>query len=217
MEHVKEQVKKIATEGKAVDEKVLAFVREDFRKTLADCEKTGRPVKQAVHDTLDGVEAGLKAAGHESYDLVAKSAAAIVDVSRDITAQSLDAARAYGDEARAALDEALGKAFNDIDKVDTRTKEKMESAHAALHEKSEAEKARLQAVGKSIAEHAEQRGRTLGESTKTALHETAGKATGHAQAVERAGAEHSKKLLHHGETRVSTWLHGLATRMHPKH
>ncbi|NIA20362.1 MAG: hypothetical protein GWP07_08045 [Xanthomonadaceae bacterium] len=44
-EHVTQEVKKIAAAGKSVDEKVVAFVKEDFHKTLADCEKTGHSVR----------------------------------------------------------------------------------------------------------------------------------------------------------------------------
>ena len=86
-EHVTQEVKKIANEGKTVGEHVIAFVKEDFNKTLTECEKAGHSVKQATQDTLEGVQAGLKAAGYKTGHIVAEAADAIVDITRDITVQ----------------------------------------------------------------------------------------------------------------------------------
>jgi len=205
-EHVTQQVKKIVREGNTVDENIVSFVKTDFHKTLADCDKTGRSVKQATKDTLDGVQAGLEASGHKTKDLLVKSADAIVEATHDITVQSLDAARTHADDAKALVDRAVDKSFAGMDKLDAKVKDGMEKAHTSLQEKTEAEKQKLHEVGEAIREYAGNKALSLNDGTRSALRDSAGKSKAHLRTLAQASEEHSKKLLHHSHTKVAEWL-----------
>ncbi|MFK5915231.1 MAG: hypothetical protein QM484_12740 [Woeseiaceae bacterium] len=215
-EHVTQEVKKIAVEGKAVDDKVIAFVKSDFHQTLADCEKTGHSIKQATQDTLEGVQTGLKAAGHKTEDIVSKSADGIVDVTRDITTQSLDAVRSYADDAKALLNKAVEKSFDTMDKVEAKTKAKMEKAHDDLQERTIAEKQRLAEISEGIIEHAESKTHEMNNATRSALHKSAKRSKTYLNALVDASEKHSKALLHHSHAKVSDWLGKLNDKVHHK-
>ncbi|NIA20361.1 MAG: hypothetical protein GWP07_08040 [Xanthomonadaceae bacterium] len=118
---------------------------------------------------------GLKAAGHKTGDIVAKSVAAIVDVTRDITTKSLDAARSSADDAKALLDKAVDKSFDGMDKLEVKTKAGMEKAHATLQKKTAAEKLKLHEVGEGIKARAESKTQEMSDATRSALHNGAEK------------------------------------------
>lgn len=128
---------------------------------------------------MEGVQAGLKAAGHKTEDIVSRSAGAIVDVTRDITAQSLVAARSYADDAKALLDKAVDKSFDGMDKVEANTKAEMEKAHAALQVKTAPEKQKLHEVSEGINAHAENKTQEFSDVTRTALHDSAEQSEAH--------------------------------------
>ena len=215
-EHVTQEVKKIADEGKDVDTRVVEFVKDDFRKTLVDCEKTGHSIKEATGETLEGVSAGLKVAGHKTGDILSQSAAAIVDVTHDITAKSLDAARNSADDAKALLDKAADKSFDGMDKMEAKTRSGMEKAHAALQEKTAAEKQKLHEVSEAIKEQAENKTHELSDATRTALHDSAEKSKAHLKMLTDASEAHSKKLLHHSHAKVAEWMGKLKDKVHHK-
>jgi len=181
-------------------------VKDDFRKTLADCEKTGHSVKEATKDTLEGVQDGLKAAGHKAGDVVAKSADAIADVTHEITVQSLDVARSYADDAKDLFDKAVAKSSDATDKLEAKTKEEMKKTYVSLHQKTIAEKQKLHQVSEGIKAHAENKTHELIDDTRSALHHSAEKSVAHLQALTEASETHSKKLLHHSYAKVSEWL-----------
>lgn len=178
-EDVEEQVRKIAVAGKAVDEKVIAFVQENFRRTLADCGRAGTSVKHAVTETLEGVEAGLKVAGHTSYNLLAAAADAMVETVLDTGVQTVAEFRADADDVKASLEKVLEKAGVSTDEADAKNKEKLNMAHATLYKRTEAEQARLRDVGDAIKEYSSQKAHKMDETTRAALDRTTEKINDH--------------------------------------
>ncbi|NIA08266.1 MAG: hypothetical protein GWP10_00455 [Nitrospiraceae bacterium] len=215
-EHITQEVKKIANEGKTVDEKIIAFVKDDFHKTLADSEKTGASVEQATRDTLEGVEAGLKAGEHKTKDILSKSADAIADETRDFIVQSLDTARSHANNAKALLDKAVNESFQGMDNLKTKNKEGMEKAYAALYKKTTEETAKLREVSEGIREYAENKTQELDDATCSALQKIAEKTKLQLNTLKQTSEEHSKKLLQHSHPKVSEWLGKLKDKVHHK-
>jgi len=215
-EHVTNEVQKIATEGKAVEQKVVDFIKTDFHNTLKSCDQAKTSVKQATHDTLDGVTAGLKVAGYTGHKAVEQSAHAIAEVGHDFAHESVTLAQDHADQAKAKLDEALDKTHGEIDAVEAETRDAMQQAHAKLQEKTEAEKARLHDIGEALADYpVKTKAHELSEETKIALHQAAEKSKAHLTTLNHEAQEHSKTLLHHGQAKASEWLGKLAHKVKP--
>ncbi len=215
-ERVKSDVEKIVAKGHQVEDEIIAFVKRDYAKTLDDVGKGMDTVKETTLEYLEGVEEGLKAAGHESGKLVSKVAEGLVEVSRDLGDRGVDEAGKIAMEAKAALNAALEKAKGSIDSVEEKTKKQMKDAHARLNEVGEAGKARLEGVGEGIKAYAAQKKSDLIDSARQALSKSADSSKELVHKLARSTEAQSKELLSHSLEKVSGWLGKLADKVKPK-
>ena len=215
-ERVKSDVEKIVAKGHQIDQEVICFVKEDYAKTLDDVGKGMDTAKETTLEYLEGVEEGLKAAGHESSKLVSKSAEALVEVSRDLGDKGVDAAGKIAVEARASLNTALEKAKGSIDRVEEKTKIQMKDAYARLNEVGEAGKGRLKGVGEGIKAYVAQKKNDLSDSVRQSLNRSADSSKELVRKLAGSTELQSKKLLSHSLEKVSGWLGKLADKIKPK-
>ena len=215
-ERVKSDVEKIVAKGHQVEGELIVFFKKDYAKTLDHVGQGMDTVKETTLEYLEGVEEGLKAAGHESGKLVSKAAEAIVEVSRDLGNKSVDAAGKIAVEAKAALNVALEKAKGSIDNVGEKTKKQMKDAHVRLNEVGETGKARLKGVGEGIKAYAAQKKNDLSDSARQALSRSADNSKELVGKMTRSTEAHSKELLSHSLEKVAGWLGKLADKVRPK-
>ena len=215
-ERVKSDVEKIVAKGHQIDDELIAFIKKDYAKTLDDVGKGMDTVKETTLEYLEGVEEGLKTAGHESGKLVSKTAEAIVEVSRDLGDKGVDAAGKIAAEARVVLNSALEKAKGSIDSVEKKTKQQIKDAHARLNEVGAAGKDRLEGVGEGIKAYAVRKKGDLSDSVIQALNKSADSSKKLVRKLAGSTEAHSKKLLSHSLEKVSGWLGKLADKIKPK-
>jgi len=209
-------VEKIIAKGHQVEDELIAFDKKDYAETLDDVGKGMDTVKETTLEYLEGVEEGLKAAGHESGKLVSKAAEAIVEVSRDLGNKSVDAAGKIAVEAKSALNTALEKAKGSINSVEENTKNQIKDAYARLNEVSEAGKARLEGVGEGIKAYAVRKKGDLSDSARQALNRSADSSKELVRKLAGSTEAQSKELLSHSLEKVSGWLGKLADKVKPK-
>jgi len=214
-ERVKSDVEKILAKGHQLDQEVISFVKEDYAKTLDDVGKGMDTVKEATLEYLEGVEEGLKAAGHESAKLVSKVAEALVEVSGDLGDRGVDAAKKIAVEARAALNTALKKSKGSINNIDEKTKEQIKDAHARLNEVGEAGKSRLKGAGEGINAYLGRKKGDLSDSARQALNKSVDSSKELVHKLARSTEAQSKELLSHSLDKVSDWLGKLADKVKP--
>jgi|GEM_PF-2007873 len=215
-ERVKNNMEKIVVKGHQVDQEVISFVKEDYAKTLDDLGKGTDTIKETTLEYLEGVEEGLKAAGHKSGELVSKAAEALVEVSRDLDDRGVDTAKKIALEAGNVLNTALEKSKGSMDSVAEKTKEQMKNAYARLNEVGEAGKSRLKGVGEGIKAYAELKKGGLKDETRASLHKTADRSKVLIEGLARSTEEHSKALLSHSSKKGAEWLNKLADKIKPE-
>ena len=215
-ERVKSDVEKIIAKEHQVEDELIAFVKRDYAETLDDVGKGMDTVKETTLEYLEGVEEGLKAAGHKSGKLVSKAAEAIVEVSSDLGDKGVDAAGKIAVEAKTALNTALEKAKGSIDKVEENTKNQIKNAHARLNEVGEAGKARLEGVGEGIKAYAVRKKGDLSDSARQALSGSVDRSKELVRKLAGSTEAQSKELLSHSLEKVSGWLGKLADKVKPK-
>jgi len=215
-DRVKSEVQKIIARGHQVEQEVIAFVRDDYKKTLDDVGKGMNTVRETTSEYLSGVEEGLNAAGHKSEELLQKTAHALVDVARELCNKSLEAAQKNAHDAKSSLNAALEKVQGPIDNVDEKIKKRMQDAHSRLTKTSEAGKTRLKAVGDGIDAYAGKKKDELSDSANAALHKAADRSMDLVQKLAKSTEEQNKKLLSHSLDTVAGWLAKLADKVKPK-
>ena len=215
-ERLKSDVGKIVLKGYQVDQEVISFVKKDYAKTLDDVGKGMDTVKETTLEYLEGVEEGLKVAGHESSKLVSKAAEAIVEVSRNLGDKSVDAAGKIAVEARAALNSALEKSKGAIDNVEEKTKENLKDALAHLNKAGEIGKARLEGVGEGIETYIVLKKNDLSDLARQALNRSADSSKELVRKLAGSTEAQNKELLSHSLEKVSDWLGKLADKIKPK-
>ena len=213
---IKSDVEKIVAKGRQIDDELIAFIKKDYAKTLDDVGKGMDTVKETTLEYLEGVEEGLKAAGHESGKLVSKAAEALVEVSGNLGNKGVDTAGKIAVEARADLNAALEKAKGSIDSVGEKTKEQMKDALAHLNKAGEIGKARLEGVGEGIKAYAVRKKNDLSDSTRQALNRSADSSKELVRKLAGSTEAQSKGLLSHSLEKVSGWLGRLADKVKPK-
>ena len=220
-ETVSAGVRKIAEAGKDVDAKTVAFVKKTFHQTHEACDKSGASLKTATEETLAGVAAGLKSAGHQTGHLVGKCAQAISDDTRKATEASLAAARKAADHAKASLAVATKKAVehskDGVNKAEEDTRAAMTSAYADLQKKISQAEAHLKDVTTGINAYAKSSAHDLDAASRKAMHDAAHQTQAALVALEKAAKEHSKTLLHHSEEKLSQWLDNLKAKLGHRH
>lgn len=214
-ERVRAEVEKIVARGHQINTEVIAFVKEDYEKTLDDVGKGMETIGDATREYLDGVEEGLKAAGHEAEKLVHKSAEALVDVSRQLGDRGMEAARRSAIKAKASLNEALDKTKGSMDNVEDRIRNRMTDAYGAFREVSDKGQERLEAVGRGIKAYADRKKTELNSDAKAALHKTTDRSRVLAQELAASTEKHSKELLSHSLKKTADWLAKLADKIKP--
>ena len=215
-ERLKSDVGKIVSKGYQVDQEVISFVKKDYAKTLDDVGKGMDTVKETTLEYLEGVEEGLKVAGHESSKLMSKAAEAIVEVSRNLGDKSVDAAGKIAVEARAALNSALEKSKGAIAGVEEKTKENLKDALAHLNKAGEIGKARLEGVGEGIEIYIVLKKNDLNDLAKQALNRSADSSKELVRKLAGSTEAQNKELLSHSLEKVSDWLGKLADKIKPK-
>ena len=215
-ERVKSSVEKIVAKGHKIDDEFIAFIKKDYAKTLDNVGQGMDKVKETTMEYLEGVEEGLKAAGHKSGKLVSNAAEAIVEVSRDLGDRSVEAAGKIAVRAKTALNTALEKSKGSIDSVEEKTKKQMKEAHARIDEAGVAGKARLEGVGEGIKAYAVRKKGDLSDSARQALNRSADSSKELVHKLARSTETHSKELLSHSLDKVAGWLGKLADKVKPK-
>ena len=220
-ETVSAGVKKIAESGKDVDAKTIAFVKKTFHQTHEACDKSGASLKKATEETLAGVTAGLKSAGHQTGHLVGMCAQAISDDTRKATEASLSAARKAADDAKAALAAATKKALEHskegVNKTEEDARAAMTSAYANLQTKTSQAEAHLKDVATGINTYAKSSAHDLDAASRKAMHAAAHQTEAALVALEKTTKEHSKTLLHYSEEKLSQWLDSLKAKLGHRH
>jgi Na+/phosphate symporter len=211
----REDIHKIAKDSKEVEKDVVAFAKKEYAVMLEQAREKGTNISTATRHMLDDVEIGLKEAGHDSADILTKTAEGLVTITRDITGQSLEAVRSYADSAKSLMNRALEKSEGKIDKIDEGTKTKMEEAHSKLHEQTLHVLGQMETVGKAIIDYSAEKASELGETAGPKLKQTAEKGREYAVEAEQQAAAYSKKLLHHSQDSAAKWLRKLADLVTP--
>ena len=212
-ERVKSDVEKIVAKGHQIDQQVISFIKEDYAKTLDDVGQGMDTVSQPTWQYREGVEEGLKAAGHKSGELVSRAAEVLVEASGNLGNNGVDAAKKVALEARAVLNTALEKSKGSMDSVVEKTKEQMKNAYARLNEVGETGKSRLKRVGEGIKAYAELKKGGLKDETRASLHKTADRSKVLIEGLARSTEEHSKALLSHSSKKAAEWLNKLADKV----
>ena len=208
-EDMDKAVKEVVEEGHVEDAKVVAFVKDRFRKTLENCEKTKTSVKTATIEILKGVEDGLKAGGRESKELLRKAASGMLEVTKEVGEKGISAARRAASSSKEVLDAELEKVHGLIDQVKQKTKDDMKTACGKLQEKTEAEKEHLRQMGEAFKEYA-------GKKSHVALNKVAEKSKEAVYNIDQSAKEYGEKLLHHSQDRVSGWLKKMVDKIGQK-
>lgn len=215
-ERVKNDVEKAVAKGRQTEDELIAFVKKDYAKILDNVGKGMDVAKETTLEYLEGVEKGLKAAGHKSGKLVGKVAQAIVEVSSNMGDKGVDKAGKIAAEAKAALNSSLDKAKGSIDSVEEKTKQQIKDANARLNEVGETEKARLEGVGEGIKAYAAHKKGDLNDSARQALNKSADSSKEFVRKLAKSTETHSKELLSHSLEKVSGWLGKLGDKVKPK-
>ncbi len=215
-ERVKSDVEKIVAKGHQVDDKLIAFIKKDYAKTLDDVGKGIDTVKETTIEYLDGVEEGLKAVGHKSAKLINKAAEAMVDIAGKLGDKGVDAAGKVAVEARAVLNIALEKTKGSIDNVEEKTKEQMKDAFARLNKAGEIGKTKLEGVGEGIKAYAARKKGDLSDSARQTLNRSADSSKEYVHKLALSTEAHGKELSRHSLEKVSGWLEKLADKVKPK-
>ncbi len=216
MERVRNGVARIVEEGRDVDEKIAAFVKEEFRRALENAERLGETVNQTVEKTLEGVKAGLKQAGYKSEAAMEKAAEAIAAAGKDVSEKAVMAVRERADEARKALDTAVERSKGEMEKVGEGIKEAVATTQSTLRQRTEAEITRLRQIGMALQRYADDKARQLNETTRTALRRAAEESAAQVKSLREAAAQYRKEFLQHSRARVAAWLNELAKRLEPQ-
>ena len=198
-EDMEKATKEVVEEGHVEDAKFVAFVKDRFRKTLENCEKTKTSVKSATIEILKGIEDGLKAAGLESKELLLKAASGMLEITKEVGEKGISAARHAADASKAVLDAELEKVHGSIDHVKQKTKDDMKIAYGKLLKNIEIEKERLNQIGEAFKDYSK-------EKSHTALGKVAEKSKKVINNIEQSAKEYGGKLLHHSQDKVANWL-----------
>jgi len=211
----REDIHKIVQDSKEVEKDVVALAKKEYAVMLEHAREKGTDIRIATRYMLDDVEIGLKEAGHDSADILAKTAEGLVSITRDIAGQSLEAVRSYADSAKSLMNKALEKSEGEIDRVDEGAKTKMKEAHSKLHDQTLHILGQMEAVGKAIVSYSTEKAAELGETAGPKLKETAEKGREYTAEAEEQAAAYSKKLLHHSQDSAANWLRKLADFVAP--
>ncbi len=215
-EKITQEIDKIIEEGKEIDERIINFVKADFHQTMKDLENAEQSLKQATHSTLSGIESSLFKAEYKAENLMMRVAETLANVSQEITTKSVTASRHYADEAKASFNKVVESTSEDIDKIEEKTLDEMRLAFAALHNETEAEKARLKEVSEGIKDFVENKSQEMSDKTKTALLNVSEKVKDELETITRTGEEFSQKILTHSRAEVSSWLAKLKDKVDKK-
>lgn len=213
---IREDIKKIAQESKEVEKDVTAYVKKEFSAVLENAKEKATDIHEATKNMLVAVEQGLSDAGHESSELLGKAAEGIVDVTRDISGQTLEAVRSYADDAKKVMDQALEKHGGEIEKIEHTAKEGMEDAQLKLYAQTQKVLAQMETVGKAVFDYSVVKASELGEAVTPKLEETANKAHAYAKEAEAQAADYSKTFLSHSKEKTASWLRKLASMIEDK-
>jgi len=220
-ETVRAEVKKIAKVGQDVDAKTVAFVKKSFHETHEALDKSGASLKNATEETLAGVSAGLKSAGHKTGYLVGECAQAISDDTSKVAEASLAASRKATDEAIAALAAATKKAAehskDSVNKAEEDARAAMTSAYADLQKKTGQVEAHLKDVATGINDYAKSSASDLDAAGRKTMHAAAHQTEAALSAMKKTAQEHSETLLHHSEEKLSQWMASLKAKIDHLH
>jgi len=211
----REDINRMARASKDVEKDVVDHVKKEYVLVLEQAKEKTTDIGVVTRHMLDDVEAGLSEAGHESAEILAKAADGIVDVTRDITQQSLEAVRSYADSAKAVLNKALDKSGGVIEEIEDATKQEMKDAHSKLYQQTRHMLEQTEVVGKAVYEYSAEKAGDLGEAAAPRLKEAAEKSRTYAKEAEEQAAAYSKQLLHHSQETASKWLRKLADMVKP--
>jgi len=211
----REDINRMARAGKDVEKDIVEYTKEEYSLVLEQSKEKTTNVGVAARHMLDDVEAGLKEAGHESAQILEKSAEGIVDITHDITQQSLEAVRSYADSAKEGVDKALKKTKGDIEDVEDATKQEMKDAHSKLYQQTRHVLGQTETVAKAVYDYSVEKASELGETAAPRLKEAAEKSRVYAKESEEQASAYSKQLLHHSQEKTAKWLRKLADLVKP--
>ncbi len=214
---ITEKIKAIAKSGNHVDAEIAAYVKKTFHAAHLSCDKTGASLKQETKTLLSGVEAGLKAAGYKSKNLIGKSAKIIAEDTNKAATASVAAAHNTADKAKLALVKAtknLAKStVETVDKKEADARQAMTTAYAELQKKTDIAERHLADVAMGIKEYSKSKTSTLKHSTRASLMKAEHKAQRDLLKLQQKSVQHCHDLMHHSKEKLSAWLHDTKTRI----
>ena len=205
-EKIASKVEEIAAKGKDVNSRIVQTVKEEFVETVKDCKASGISLKHATFETLEGVEEGLKGTSYKVEDILKQSTDVMITVTHNAAQKSIHKTSELAQKSKDELNQALKKTHQSIDDVKSSVKDKMQKEYVAYHDKVESEKEHLAEVAEGLKEYSVEKGHHL-------LSASADKAKETATHIETSFKENSKKLLAHGESKVTSWFDSLSKKL----
>jgi len=212
---IKDDIQKIANDSKEIEKDVVAYVHKASTELHDKSREEVLDIYAATGNLLIGVEDGLKAAGHESAEIIAKAANVIVDVTSDISKQSLEAAQSYAQSAKSAVETAVEAHKGEFEHIEEATKEGMKDAHSKLAAQTRHVLEQMETVSKAVYDYSVEKAHELDEAVAPKVQAAADKSRVYAKETEQHAAEFSKNLLHHSQEKTATWLRKLASLVEP--
>ncbi len=215
-ETIQQDIEKIVKEGHEVQEKVTAFIEQQYHRMLDEAPEAIEKSQEVTRMLLDGVAEGLKSAGDEGEKLLESSVETMTKVATDYSERVVADAKDYAQGAREVFDTALKEAEESIDEVQQSAKEKMEKAYADLQLQTEQQMSRMKAFGDEVRRHAEEKGKHYTTLTEETFKGYADQAQRQAHEMGEALSSHNQQLLNHSRDTVSDWLNTMANMVKPK-
>jgi len=212
-ESVKCEIQKIVEKGQHVNEEVIAFIKADYEKTLSDIGMGIETIQTTTEQYLEGIEAGLAAAGHKSGELMKKAAQAMLEVSKKVNDRTIEIAHQAAENAKTALSKSLEGARGSANEADESVSNTMTVAYEKFLDAGKRGKQRLEAVGQGIRAYASRKGADLSSETQKALHKTADRSKKLVKEWSRSLESYGKQLLSHSLEKTAAWLGKLSQKI----
>jgi len=212
-EEIRRDIQNIAERHEDIENEVTAYVGKVFTLVLEGARSGPVDINEATKNILIDVEQGLKQAGYENHDLMAKAAEAIVDATREISLRSLEKARSHAERVRDSAEKELGKNTVSIVSLKDSTREEMEEAGTNLYQQTRNRLEQMEAVGRAIYDYSAEKTIRLGETKEMkAIVEKCGS---YAKEMEGQVSGYSKHLLVQGQKKLADWLEQLSSMIKP--
>jgi len=197
-----QKLKEIIQEEKDIRNRILAFLKEDFRQVLEYFRKAKLSIKHLAHEVLELIKgADLKEKEEKFEKILAESARTLVQTIRDASFEGLEEARKLADGAKERLDKALD-ASDKLELVEEEIRREAEDLFRELVDAARAGKKGLQEAEEALKEFGEKYGRELSEDVRKELDEIARKTREHIKDFEVRAGKYMEKFLGHADEKA---------------